>query len=425
MGKKINIYGILSNSLLVISLVMSFLHLPNQALLIILGMLLMITVESLLFLFYLNKFHSTKKSYNIIAFISAFLFIPSLFFSMQQFMVPLQIVASITVLSGSFLLYFFINEFKRGRFKYNKISFIHYYISFVILLIINLPFQMQAIDYMYDPYIEKPSYDKDKGPIILVDQGHNNFSTMENRLRAPVTLFEKDGFRVSQLSGKIDINKLKGCKILYIPNALNEKSVEDWVNPTYQAFTKEEIAIIKQWVSDGGSLFLIADHFPFPGAIHDLAYEFGFELENGYAGDTLGLEDRFSRATNTLTDNVISNGRNIKERADSILTFEGHAFRIPDDATSILTFDQNYVQWNFNTVWDYSNIKPYSIKGYSQGAFKKFDKGRVVIYGEAMMFTAQLGAGLSWVKLGMNSKKCPKNYQLLLNTIHWLDGQLD
>src|ERR1035437_4791595 len=266
MGKKINIYGILSNSLLVISLVMSFLHLPNQALLIILGMLLMITVESLLFLFYLNKFHSTKKSYNIIAFISAFLFIPSLFFSMQQFMVPLQIVASITVLSGSFLLYFFINEFKRGRFKYNKISFIHYYISFVILLIINLPFQMQAIDYMYDPYIKTPSYDKDKGPIILVDQGHNNFSTMENRLRAPVTLFEKDGFRVSQLSGKIDINKLKGCKILYIPNALNEKSVEDWVNPTYQAFTKEEIAIIKQWVSDGGSLFLIVDHFPFPGS---------------------------------------------------------------------------------------------------------------------------------------------------------------
>ncbi len=36
-------------------------------------------------------------------------------------------------------------------------------------------------------------------------------------------------------------------------------------------------------------------------------------------------------------------------------------------------------------------------------------------------FTAQSAAGLSWIKLGMNSPSCPNNYKLFLNIIHWLD----
>jgi hypothetical protein len=71
------------------------------------------------------------------------------------------------------------------------------------------------------------------------------------------------------------------------------------------------------------------------------------------------------------------------------------------------------------------SVEPYPIEGYSMGAYREFEMGKVVVYGEAMMFTAQLGAGLSWVKIGMNSPKSPNNYQLLLNTIHWLDGLID
>jgi hypothetical protein len=58
------------------------------------------------------------------------------------------------------------------------------------------------------------------------------------------------------------------------------------------------------------------------------------------------------------------------------------------------------------------------------GAYKTYGEGKVVVYSDAMMFTAQLGGGLSWIKLGLNSKLNPENHRLLLNTIHWLDGSL-
>jgi hypothetical protein len=51
-----------------------------------------------------------------------------------------------------------------------------------------------------------------------------------------------------------------------------------------------------------------------------------------------------------------------------------------------------------------------------------YGKGRVVVFGEAAMFTAQL-QGKS--KVGMNEKSASQNFQFLLNVMHWLDGILD
>lgn len=58
------------------------------------------------------------------------------------------------------------------------------------------------------------------------------------------------------------------------------------------------------------------------------------------------------------------------------------------------------------------------------GAYKKYGKGKVVVFGEAAMFTAQL-AGPNKNKTGMNNLVAPENYQLLLNIIHWLDGRIE
>jgi hypothetical protein len=46
-------------------------------------------------------------------------------------------------------------------------------------------------------------------------------------------------------------------------------------------------------------------------------------------------------------------------------------------------------------------------------------KGRVAVFGEAAMFSAQL-AGPQKMPIGMNSPDATQNYQLLLNVIHWL-----
>ena len=98
---------------------------------------------------------------------------------------------------------------------------------------------------------------------------------------------------------------------------------------------------------------------------------------------------------------------------------------IPDDATPILIFRQGYLPWESDTAWNLKNTQPYSIEGYCQGAYKKAGNGRVVVFGEAMMFTSQLGAGLSWMKLGISNPKAVDNQQLLLNIIRWLDELLD
>ena len=111
------------------------------------------------------------------------------------------------------------------------------------------------------------------------------------------------------------------------------------------------------------------------------------------------------------------------ESVDSIRAFGGSGFLIPPDAFSILTFDSTYYQWEANADGDKKPVEPYSIKGYSQGAFKEFGKGKIIVFSEAMMFTAQSAAGLSWIKMGMNSSTCPNNYKLFLNIIHWLDKE--
>ena len=78
-----------------------------------------------------------------------------------------------------------------------------------------------------------------------------------------------------------------------------------------------------------------------------------------------------------------------------------------------------------DTAWVFNDKTPkFNVEGWSQGAFKKHGKGRIVVFGEAAMFSAQL-AGPNQIKMGMNNPVAPENYQLLLNIIHWLDGILD
>jgi hypothetical protein len=75
--------------------------------------------------------------------------------------------------------------------------------------------------------------------------------------------------------------------------------------------------------------------------------------------------------------------------------------------------------WVFN-----EKVKRFPAKGLSQGAIMTFGRGKIAVFGEAAMFSAQL-AGANRIKVGMNYEEAKENHQLLLNTIHWLDGKLD
>jgi uncharacterized protein (DUF2249 family) len=297
-----------------------------------------------------------------------------------------------------------------------------------ILIFPNCSFSQQIADTLYNPKIVNPIYEYDEGPIVFIDEGHHNFHTKNGRYRAFAHLLERDGYKVKEYEGRFNENKLSEGKILVISNALNEINVDpdDWILPNPSAFSKTEIEVVKKWVNTGGSLFLIADHMPCAGAAKDLAAEFGFEFTNGFVFDTINRGPAyFNLKEKTLTESVITNGRVSSESVNQIATFTGQAFKIPDDATPILTFNENYVNMLPDTAWVFDNkTTKFNVEGWSQGAFKKYGKGKIVVFGEAAMFSAQL-AGTEKRKMGMNNKVATQNYQLLLNIIHWLDGVIE
>jgi hypothetical protein len=283
----------------------------------------------------------------------------------------------------------------------------------------------QVSDTSYNPTIRNPAYASGKGPVVYIDEGHYNLNTKDGRYLPFAMLLERDGYTVDGYNGTFEKGRLEACRILVISNALNELNTENYYIPTPSAFTPQEIKSVSEWVKSGGSLFLIADHMPMGGAATDLASVFGFAFSNGFAVDTARPGPIvFPRVTEALCDNIITNGRDPSERVDTIATFTGQAFTVPDDASAILRFDDRYVMLLPDTAWVFDkNTKMINIDGWSQAAFKKYGQGRVVVGGEAAMFTAQL-AGPQMYRVGMNSPEAKENYQLLLNIIHWLDGKL-
>ena len=70
--------------------------------------------------------------------------------------------------------------------------------------------------------------------------------------------------------------------------------------------------------------------------------------------------------------------------------------------------------------WDiHENTPAISVKGWYQGAVLDFHKGRVAVFGEAAMFTAQyVKDNNAW--FGLKAEGAEQNEQFLLNIMHWL-----
>jgi len=282
----------------------------------------------------------------------------------------------------------------------------------------------QVADTTFNPAIKNPEYARGKGPVVFIDEGHNNFHTVDGRYLPFARLLRADGYQVKGLPGEFTGNLPKEMRILVIANALNKINIQNWYLPTPSAFTKTEIEVVRKWVSNGGSLFLIADHMPMGGAAEDLAAAFGFKFTNGFAADTAaGGTAYFYRKDKGVVPSVITDGRNADEKVSKVVTFTGQAFQVPPKATPILLFDKRYLLMESDTAWVFGkNTKYTNIDGWCQGAFMNYGKGKIVFFGEAAMFTAQL-AGPNKIAVGMNSSYAEENYKLLLNIIHWLGGR--
>lgn len=267
-----------------------------------------------------------------------------------------------------------------------------------------------------------PAYAPGKGSVVVLDEAHFNFHTLGGRYYAFGKVLAGDGYMLRPGTEPFTRTSLKDARILVIANALPD--IGEWKLPTASAVTPEECAAVKQWVNEGGSLFLIADHMPFGGAAADLAAAFGFNWTNGFAFRKDEGREVFSRKAGNLLPNAITDGANPAERIDSIQLFTGSAFLAPPQATVITSLLDDYQVMLPARAWQFSDTTAYiEGKHFVNGAMLPFGQGRVVCFAEAALFSAQLG-GPQRKPMGMNAPGAERNAQLLLNVIHWLDHRL-
>ena len=294
------------------------------------------------------------------------------------------------------------------------------------LLLGSVPAAAQQVaDSSYVSTVEHPAFAPDEGPLVLIDGAHHNFHTVDGRYLAFAMLLRADGYRVAGVDTPFTPEALAGARLLVISNALHASNTEDWYLPTPSAFTAEEVSVVHAWVRNGGSLFLIADHMPFPGAAETLAGAFGIAFQNGFAlvPETGDGTIRFVSGEGTLGAHAILSGRNPGEQVPFVVSFTGQAFRARRDVTPLLVIPEGMTLLLPEVAWEFSERTPrLPAGGLFQGVVFTEGKGRVAVFGEAAMFTAQRSGNN---RFGMSDPQAPHNRQFALNLVHWLTGVLD
>ena len=278
-----------------------------------------------------------------------------------------------------------------------------------------------------DVTVSAPAFQRNKGPVVAIDSGHSNFHTIDGRFGPFGRLLSNDGFAVKAHEGSFTADSLGKTSILVIANALSPANTENWSRPIHSAFTADEIAVVKGFVADGGALLLIADHMPFGGAAIEMGAAFGFTFIDGFAFyvPEPAAPDFFSVADATLVKDIVTIGKSGNNPIDRLATFTGTAFRAPSGARPLLRLNSDYVVMMPATAWQFLPDTPrLSGDGLLQGAVMQYGKGRIAVFGEAAMFTAQIEDTNPAARIGFTAPGAEQNKQFVLNVAHWLAGLL-
>jgi hypothetical protein len=310
-----------------------------------------------------------------------------------------------------------------------------------LLASLRLEAQQQIVDADFKASVETPAYAR-RGPTVAIDEAHSNFHTAGGEYKPFADLLTADGYRVIASTGKFDGGILAGVDVLVIANARDLAALlaGDLSKP---AFTERECDIVRDWVRAGGSLLLIADHAPFGNAAESLGQRFGVTMGKGWTFDQAssgGITTQldFSRENRLLGEHVILHGRGPSEEVQHIRSFTGQSLGVPAGATILMKLsatardaatpadldaeDAAARSADASTVGLHSS----PVAGRAQGLAMTFGKGKVVMLGEAALFSAQVVryADGREMKFGMN---VPGNddRQFALNALHWLSGLLN
>jgi hypothetical protein len=311
---------------------------------------------------------------------------------------------------------------------------------FVMMTAGALSFAQQIADPDFDASVKVKTYGAKEHPRVAIDEAHHNFHTMEGRYKPLADLLTNDGYEVLANKEKFQPQTLRSLRVLIVANAEDEAEGEETSGP---AFTDAECDIVRDWVSDGGALLLVADHTPFGSAAASLARQFGVSMGKGFAFDVVNFETSPSNVVfrdKGLGDHPILRGRNPNERIRKVVAFTGQSLSVPGIGVPLLKFGPTSHESENRSELQLAleaarapGATPTALRhatpaaGRAQGLALMFGKGRVVILGEAALLTAQISKSTEPSspdqKFGMNT---PGNddRQFALNILHWLSSAL-
>ena len=283
--------------------------------------------------------------------------------------------------------------------------------------------ELQPADTVYDAAIARPAFARDRGPTVAIDEAHANFHTSTGRYRPFAELLRNDGFRVRANRAPFSDSGLAGVQVLVVANALGQYRVGQ---PAVPAFEVAEEDALVAWVRRGGRLLLIADHEPMGTAAKRLSARFGVDMSTGRTTDdphsdwTSGSSTWlvFQRDTGAkIGEHPVTAGRDSSERIRRVVTFTGQSLSVPSGAVALLQLAAR--------AEDVIDGRSMPAAGRAQALAMRFGEGRVVVFGEAGLFTAQVASapgrpsrrfGFTWP--GSDDR------QLALNTVRWLAGAI-
>ena len=268
----------------------------------------------------------------------------------------------------------------------------------------------QVADTAFRPQIDKPAYRPGTGPVVQIDEAHRNFHTATGRYLPFAELLRRDGYVVKASAVRFTAEALRSGRVLVISNANGEEDPGGSTPRDPSAFSADEITAVASWVAGGGSLLLIADHPPWSPAAEALGRAFGIRFRSGMARKPDDLTGRlvFRKSDGTLVDHPITSG------ITEVATFAGASFQLEAHGEALLVFGSDAYLFS-----QQSDKSPVPVKGHLQGAVLRFAKGRVAVFGEAAMFTAQL-SGPDYHPMGMNAAIAKQNPQFILKLLRWL-----
>lgn len=290
----------------------------------------------------------------------------------------------------------------------------------------------QIADPNFNARVTGPTYTTEH-PVIIFDEGHQNFHTTRGRYKPFADLLTNDGYKVVPVREIFQRELLRGGQILVIANAQGANDRGD-----APAFTDDECDVVRDWVNTGGSLLLITDLYPTGSAAQNLAQRFGVEMSKGYTEDPANHVSNtpgvllFTRESGLVGQHPITDGRNPQERINRVITYAGQSLKGPEGSSAILKLSDTAVDRVPELVETQNPEGPpqqtvqfgeaQPAIGRAQAVAFKYGKGRVVVMGEAGVLSAQLAQQNT--VMGMNDTRAD-NRQLTLNILHWLSGVIE